>query len=386
MAAPKTEVILSPKVDRSDLREVKERMNNAFDDVSRKSEKELENATRRGTEKGIRTGGGEGLKYLKRGLVGLAAAVGAAAVGALSGLDNDIERMIGRLDLVNNLTREAAAFSVDAGELAQMYAIFNSLGYSQQQAANMLNNFQSALNRPEMEYFGGIAEQAGVVQAALAFISGARDKTGAERSQYLETGFSREGALIAAAIAGNVGENTNLQALFQAMTGQTVTADALTQQVAKADAETLEVSKYGAGVYIRDLQKAASDNADQVIQYQENIRNLENAKDRLIDRKLQIQDLQITAQIAQVEATEATITGFSNVIGDLETLIAGQRTARDLELTQKVATGDATGGEIGESIARQTIISLGAQVDKIVQFLDFWSDSNDKQDFSNNGN
>lgn len=309
MAQPRTEVILAPKIDRSDLREVKEHMNAAFDDVATKSRKELEKGTKRGVSDGIRKGGSEGIKHLKRGLAGVAVAVGAVADNALSGADDVLNRMEQRLVGIRDISKEAAAFGVSSGEYAQVASVFTSMGYDQSDVRGLLSGFQAELDAPEMAKFKELADQSGVMQSMLSFIASTADMTQTQRAATLKP-LGDEDAVIASALAAKIKatDSDSLQALFEAMTGKTYTAGEITKGIQSGEVESDELARYQGAKLIEDLFKGGD--ASQIKKGLDLDRRLESEHDKLIESKLIAKEILVTAEIASLEATQATINGL----------------------------------------------------------------------------
>jgi hypothetical protein len=309
MASPRTEVILAPTIDRQDLAEVKSRMNSAFDDVAKKSEKELEKRVGRGVSDGMKKGGDSGIKHLKTGLASLAVAAGAAAANALMGADEVINRMEMRLNTIRDIGKEAAAFSVSSGEYAQANAVFTSLGYDQSDVRGLLSGFQAELEEPEMAGYKKLADESGVLQSMLNFISSTRNMGQTERAAFLKP-LGDEDSVIASAIAASMAKNdaSSLQQLFTQMTGQSVTAEELTRKIDLGATESDALAKYEGGKYIQDILKGG--NAEQVIKNSEMDRRLESAHDKNIEQKLIAKDAIITIEVATIQATQSTINGL----------------------------------------------------------------------------
>lgn len=310
MANPRTEVILAPKIDRSDLNTVKESMNSAFEDVANKSKKELEKKTKRGVEDGIKSGGDKGIGFLKKGLVGLAAAVGAAAMNAAMGADEVIARMEARLINIRDIGKEAKAFDVSSGEYAQAASIFTSLGYDQSDLRGVLAGFQAEFDKPEMAKFKDIADQSGVLQSLMSFIASTAEMTQTDRSARLAP-LGDEDAVIASAIAARIKSSgaVNMQQLFEKMTGTTYTADQLTKKITAGETESDKLSRYQSQVYLEDIIKGGS--ADDIRKSVDLDRRLENAHDANIGTKLAFKEITVTAEIASLNAASATIEGLT---------------------------------------------------------------------------
>lgn len=379
MAEPRTEVILAPKVDRADLQRVKESMDSAFEDVAAKNKKEIEKATEKGVSKGMKDGGEEGLSFLKKGLIGIAAAVGAAAMNAAMGADEVISRMEARLSTIRDVSKEAAAFGVSSGEYAQLNAVFESLGYDQSDVRGILAGFQAEFDKPEMEKFKNIANQNGLIQSLMAFIASTSGMSQTERSARLAP-LGDEDAVITSAIAAKIAESgaTNMQQFFEAMTGTRYTASQLEKYMSRGELESSKLSQYNAQKYLEDIAKGGS--ADQIKQSMELDRRLESAHDRNIGTKLTMKELTVNAEIASLNAVNATITGLENIFRDLDATLEGRRTERTRELTQKIESGEVTAPEFVESVVRQTMLSFVGLFDKYFG-EDTKSDSN-QQDYT----
>lgn len=379
MAEPRTEVILAPKVDRADLQRVKESMDSAFEDVAAKNKKEIENATEKGVSKGMKDGGEEGLSFLKKGLIGIAAAVGAAAMNAAMGADEVVSRMEARLSTIRDVSKEAAAFGVSSGEYAQLNAVFESLGYDQSDVRGILAGFQAEFDKPEMEKFKNIADQNGLIQSLMAFIASTSGMSQTERAARLAP-LGDEDAVITSAIAAKIAESgaTNMQQFFEAMTGTRYTASQLEKYMSRGELESSKLSQYNAQKYLEDIAKGG--NADQIKQSMELDRRLESAHDRNIGTKLTMKELTVNAEIASLNAVNATITGLENIFRDLDATLEGQRTERTRELTQKIESGEFTAPEFVESVVRQTMLSFVGLFDKYFG-EDTKSDSN-QQDYT----
>lgn len=375
----KTEVILAPKVDRQDLKEVKNRMNDAFEDVSRKSEKELERGTSRGVKDGIEKGGGDGLNFLKRGLVGLAAAVGAAAIGALSGLDEDISRKLSRIENIRDISKEAGAFGVSSGEFAQASAIFQSLGYDQSDLRDLLAGFRAELQNPEMANFRKISQEQGVLQSMLSYIATAGSMTGEKRANLLQP-LGNDDAVIAGAIADLISRSGagNLQALFETATGKTITAEELAKAIAANQADVTRLGRYTSGTYIEDIQRGAS--AEEIIQKMQQDRRLEMASESMVAQKLVVNEIKVEAQIAAINATSSTINGIESIIREMEGIARGERSERTQELTRKIESGDFTSSEFVEDVVRQTMLSFSGIFENI--FGSNTVDDKNQQDYT----
>lgn len=376
MAEPRTEVILAPKVDRADLQRVKESMDSAFEDVAAKNKKEIEKATEKGVSKGMKDGGEEGLSFLKKGLIGIAAAVGAAAMNAAMGADEVVSRMEARLSTIRDVSKEAAAFGVSSGEYAQLNAVFESLGYDQSDVRGILAGFQAEFDKPEMEKFKEIADQHGMIQSLMAFIASTAGMSHVDRAERLAP-LGDEDAVITSAIAAKIAESgaTNMQQFFEAMTGTRYTASQLEKYMARGELESSKLSQYNAQKYLEDIAKGG--NADQIKQSMELDRRLESAHDRNIGTKLMVKELTVNAEIASLNAINATITGLESVFSDLEETLRGERTGRTRELTEIVASGNASASEFIESVVRQTILSLSSQPSSIMDKLNYQPFSTD---------
>lgn len=376
MAEPRTEVILAPKVDRADLQRVKESMDSAFEDVAAKNKKEIEKATEKGVSKGMKDGGEEGLSFLKKGLIGIAAAVGAAAMNAAMGADAVVSRMEARLSTIRDVSKEAAAFGVSSGEYAQLNAVFESLGYDQSDVRGILAGFQAEFDKPEMEKFKEIADQHGMIQSLMAFIASTSGMSHVDRAAQLAP-LGDEDAVITSAIAAKIAESgaTNMQQFFEAMTGTRYTASQLEKYMARGELESSKLSRYNAQKYLEDIAKGG--NADQIKQSVELDRRLESAHDRNIGTKLMVKELTVNAEIASLNAINATITGLESVFSDLEETLRGERTGRTRELTEIVASGNASASEFIESVVRQTILSLSSQPSSIMDKLNYQPFSTD---------
>lgn len=321
MASPRTEVILAPKIDRQDLNRVKESMNSAFDDVATKNRKELEKQTKKGVEDGLKQGSGNGVKYLKRGLIGLSAMVGAAALNALMGADEVIARMEQRLAGIRDIGKEAEAFGISSGEYAQVTSIFTALGYDQSDVRGLLSGFQAELEEPEMAKFKGIAEQAGVMQSMLSFIASTSGMTQTKRAARLKP-LGDEDAVIASAIAAQIAKTgaVNLQELFTAMTGRSETAGQITKGIESGRSESDELAQYMGSIFIEDLLEGGK--ASQVIESIRLDRALEGANDEAIGAKLKAKEILVTAEIASIEAVSATTSGLESWIDNATNVLS----------------------------------------------------------------
>lgn len=392
MANNKSEIILAPTVDPVALKKTTKRVGDALDDTAKKAGKDLEKETERGTtdgtkkgvSDGMEQGGKKGLSFLKGGLITLAAAVAAAATSALSGLDSDIDRMVGRLELARDLFADASAFGVSQGQYAQGAAVFQTLGYDSSDLRGMVSGFAAALNDESMVNYKGLADSTNTLDAMLSFIKSTEGITATQQAKLLNPIFGDDDTVKALALLARMGSANSLQGLFTQTTGLNQTAAQLDASLSRTAAENQKLNQYRGKTLIRDLEMGGT--ANQVIQFDEQGRRVERASDQLIDRKLQINEMKVTAQIANMEATSATINITESALrSGLELLTTGfnnQVTQERIEKADKSKSGEMSYEEKTQYIFEQTLLTLSGVARSISDLVGITEESKGQQDYT----
>lgn len=303
MSEASAELMLVPKVNRDDLRRTTGRIKKAMGETAEKIGRELEQETEQGVRRGITRGSEKGLSKLKAGMLAVGATLGVAVANALGDADAVVNRMRARLEGGRDITREAGAFSVSAGQYAQAATVMTSLGYDNSDLRGMLSGYQAALKDPEMAGFRVIADKQGSLASMMNFIKSAEGMSASQRAARFGPVFGDEDSVIAGALLSNMSGIGNLQGLFQSLTGSTATASQIEQALERSTSESAKLSSYDANKYLDDLVKGG--NAAKIIESESIDRRVNNAHDEIIDQKLAAKAVFAEAEIQSLKIMKA---------------------------------------------------------------------------------
>lgn len=322
-----SELILAPAIDQQALKKSADRLTKAMGDASDKLGKQTEKEIKEGSEKGLKdgfsSGGGFGLNKLKTGLVAVIAAAGAAVTHALSGIEDDINRVIERLNQSRDVSQEAGAFNISAGSYAQINAIMTAAGYDIGDTRGMLSGFQASLNDPEMAEFKKIADRDGVLNSMLDYIKSAGNMSQTDRAGAFQL-FGDDDAVKAMNLLKMMGSSTDLQTFFTGVTGSKATEQQLTEALKKAGVQTGIYNQAVSQAYIDDLIRSGQSGQGTIAARNLKLdRSLEAAQETLLPEKMQLKELKVTAEISTINATKATIVGAQDAFKGLKDELLG---------------------------------------------------------------
>lgn len=303
MADASAELMLVPKVNRDDLRRTTGRIKKAMGDTAEKIGRDLEKETEGGISRGMDKGAQKGINKMRAGMLAVGATLGVAVANALGDADAVVARMRARLEGGRDIGREAGSFGVNVGQYAQAATVMTSLGYDNSDLRGMLAGYQAALKDPEMSQFSALADQQGVLASMMNFIKSSEGMTQSQRAARFGPIFGDEDSVIAGALLTNMSGVSNLQGLFENLTGSSATASQIESSLARSGAESAKLSAYDANKYINDIMKGGD--AAKIIQSESIDRRVNNAHDEIIDQKLAAKSVFAEAEIQSLTIMKA---------------------------------------------------------------------------------
>lgn len=174
-----SELVLAPVIDRAALKKTEMQVSQSMEMAGKKASIAIRNDMRKQIKWGVVKGFDDGMKPVsgKLKLMGVAIAAAAGAVihdtmqKTFSSLDENIDRIMGKLESVRDITQNAQAFGIDSARYAALSVMGASAQMDQGDIQGIMAGFVAALKDEEMAGFASIAQQQGTEKAFFDFLS-----------------------------------------------------------------------------------------------------------------------------------------------------------------------------------------------------------------------
>lgn len=236
-----SELVLAPVIDRTALKKTEMQVSQSMEMAGKKASIAIRNDMRKQIKMGVVKGFDDGMKPVsgKLKLMGVAIAAAAGAVihdtmqKTFSSLDENIDRIMGKLESVRDMTRNAEAFGIDSARYAALSVMGTAVGMDQGDIQGIMAGFVAALKDEEMAGFASIAQQQGTEKAFFDFLSSSAKLGERDRQDQLIATFGEDDFRLVSRFMNPMmqmqssGQEMSLQTLFKQMTGATLDLGAI---------------------------------------------------------------------------------------------------------------------------------------------------------------
>lgn len=242
-----SELVLAPVIDRNALRKAENQISTSMALAGKKGSMEIQTQLRLNVKKGVIKGFDDGMRpaTAKMKALGVTVAIAAGAVihdtmqKTFGSLDENIDRIMGKLDSVRDITRNAEAFGIDSARYAALSVMGSAAGMDQGDIQGIMAGFVASLKDEEMSGFAQIAKTQGTEKAFFDFLSSsAKLDERARQSQLIQTFGEDDFRLVSRFMNPMMqmqaaGQQMTLSSLFQKMTGANLDLGAISGGLAR---------------------------------------------------------------------------------------------------------------------------------------------------------
>lgn len=228
-----SELVLAPVIDRGALIKSQKQMEQSMEMAGKKASVNIMWNLKKNIKKGTKDGFVDGMKSAlpTAKTLGVAFAAASAAIvydtmqKTFSSLDENIDRIMGKLESVRDITRNAEAFGIDSARYAALSVMGTAAGMDQGDIQGIMAGFVAALKDEEMAGFASIAQQQGTEKAFFDFLSSSAKLGERDRQDQLIATFGEDDFRLVSRFMNPMmqmqssGQELSLQSLFKQMTG-----------------------------------------------------------------------------------------------------------------------------------------------------------------------
>lgn len=317
-----SELVLAPQVDRNALKrsemQIAQSMENAGKKASIEMRKDLKREVSKGLNQGVKDGVSKSRGNMKA--LGLGVAAAAAMVIAdtmdktLGSLEDNIDRIMGKLDTIREVSENAKAFGIDEGRYAAISVLGSAKGLDQSDMQGIFAGFAASLQDEEMAGFKGIRDTQGMEKAFFDFLSSTAKLTGSERENQLIKVFGEDDMRLVSRILGPMaamqsgGQAMNLESLYKNVTGRDLQLAAMQQGISRSQTAqgmiTAQQAQFLENTFIKGVTPRQASAVTSVAASQ---KNLEAAQMTALNLQVKAKILADQLEVKQIQA--GTIAG-----------------------------------------------------------------------------
>lgn len=318
-----SELILAPVVDRNALKKTQMQTENAMKEAGKKASidtrKHLHKNIRQGTIKGFDDGIRTVSPKLK--MIGAAVAVAAGAVIAdtldktLGTLDENIDRIMGKMESIREIALNAAAFGITSERYAAMSVMATSAGMDQGDLQGIMAGYVAALKDPEMAKFQKMAKTKGMEASFFNFLASTGTLSEQERQQRLIGVFGEDDMRLVSRFLQPMmqmqksGQQLSLQNLFQTMTGTQLDLPSLRRGMGRTAAAQQAVTAQQTTQLLAQLTTGVTPGqAAAVTAVAESKARVDAARMTTLDLQVKTRIIADNLEIKQIEAGKMMVT------------------------------------------------------------------------------
>lgn len=244
-----SELVLAPQVDRNALKRSEMQIAASMEAAGKKASISMQRDVKKGISKGVKSGVNDGVSGSKGKFkaLGLGVAVAAAAVIAdtmdktLNSLEDNIDRILGKLDTIKEVSSDAEAFGISKERYAAMSVIGASQGLDLSDLSGIMTGFSASLSDERMSEFKSIRDKQGMEKAFFDFLSSTGKLSESDRQQQLISVFGEDDMRLVSRILNpmmqlqNSGQELSLGSLFKQTTGSNLDLNAIASGMSQSE-------------------------------------------------------------------------------------------------------------------------------------------------------
>ena len=312
-----SELVLAPQVDRNALKrsemQIAQSMENAGKKASIEMRKDLKREVSNGLNQGVKDGVSKSRGNMKA--LGLGVAAAAAMVIAdtmdktLGSLEDNIDRIMGKLDTIREVSENAKAFGIDEGRYAAISVLGSAKGLDQSDMQGIFAGFAASLQDDEMKGFKGIRDTQGMEKAFFDFLSSTAKLTGSDRENQLIKVFGEDDMRLVSRIMGPMaamqssGQPMNLESLYKNVTGRDLQLAAMQQGISRSQTAqgmiTAQQAQFLENTFIKGVTPGQASAVTSVASSQ---KNLEAAQMTALNLQVKAKILADQLEVKQIQA------------------------------------------------------------------------------------
>lgn len=352
-----SELVLAPQVDRNALKRSEMQIAQSMEAAGKKASISMQRDVKKHLKKGVSDGVDDGVKsssgkFKALGL-GVAAAAGAIIASTidktLGSLEDNIDRIIGKLDTIREVSENAKAFGIDEGRYAAISVLGSAKGLDQSDMQGIFAGFAASLQDDEMAGFKNIRDTQGMEKSFFDFLSSTAKLTGSDRESQLIKVFGEDDMRLVSRIMGPMaamqssGQSMNLESLYKNVTGRDLQLEAMQQGISRSQTAqgmiTAQQAQFLENTFIKGVTPGQAGAVTSVASSQ---KNLEAAQMTALNLQVKVK---ITADMLTVEQIKAgVVTG--NMVLDFTNSISKAIDDPTKENIKAVMTGGDPNREI----------------------------------------
>lgn len=313
-----SELVLAPQVDRNALKRSEMQIAQSMEAAGKKASIEMSKDLKKEITNGVAWGISSGVEKSRGSMkaLGLGVAAAAAMVIAdtmdktLGSLEDNIDRIIGKLDTIKEINSNAIAAGISNDRYAAMTVMAASQGMDASDLSGIMMGFIAALQGDEMTAFKKIRDEQGTEKAFFDFMSTLSNTKGSEREAMGIKGFGEDDYRLASRFIDPIGKlqesgkSANLESLYAAMTGGAqLDLAALKRGIDRTSIANQAYNKQNATVLASQLSKGVTvGQVGSVNAYNASNRNLEAAQMSALNLQIKAKIIADSLTVKQIEA------------------------------------------------------------------------------------
>lgn len=326
-----SELVLAPVIDRAALKKTEMQVSQSMEMAGKKASIAIRNDMRKQIKWGVVKGFDDGMKPVsgKLKLMGVAIAAAAGAVihdtmqKTFSSLDENIDRIMGKLESVRDITRNAEAFGIDSARYAALSVMGTAAGMDQGDIQGIMAGFVAALKDEEMAGFASIAQQQGTEKAFFDFLSSSAKLGERDRQDQLIATFGEDDFRLVSRFMNPMmqmqssGQELNLPSLFKQMTGANLDLGAIQSGLSRTGQAQGIVTKQQTEQLLASIIKGVTPGqAQAVTQVSASQKRLEAGQMSALELQVKGRIIADNMEIKQIEMGKAAATSLAGYISD----------------------------------------------------------------------
>lgn len=312
-----SELVLAPVIDRNALKRSEMQLANAMESAGKKGsiamQKDVKKHLKKGVEDGVEDGVSGSTGKFKA--LGVAVALGAAAIIAdtidktLGSLEDNIDRIMGKLDTLREVNENAQAFGIDPARYAAISVMGAAKGLDQSDISGIMTGFSASLSDERMSEFKEIRKNQGMEKAFFDFLSSTGKLSESQRQQQLIDVFGEDDMRLASRFMNpmiamqSAGESMNLESLYQNITGRTLQLEAMRAGIGRSQQAqgmiTAQQAQFLENVFIKGVTPGQASAVTSVAASQ---KNLEAAQMSALNLQVKAKILADQMEVKQIQA------------------------------------------------------------------------------------
>lgn len=318
-----SELVLAPQVDRNALKRSEMQIAASMENAGKKASIEMRKDLKKEITNGVAWGVSSGVKKSRGSMkaLGLGVAAAAAMVIAdtmdktLGSLEDNIDRIIGKLDTIRDINNDAAAFGIGNAEYAALNVMGASQGLDSGDISGFMTGFTASLADEQMVAFKKIRDEQGTEKAFYDVLSTISTMKGSEREEMGIKVFGEDDYKNVSRFINKMSEieasggQLNLETLYSSMTGgNQLNLEALRAGLDRTALANQAYNKQNAATLANQLSTGVTaGQVSSVNAYNASNRNLEAAQMSALNLQIKAKIIADSLTVKQIEA--GVITG-----------------------------------------------------------------------------